>query len=94
MRQFDSLSQFQRYIGFQVPFSFIIIIMIVIMIIAFKGAIPDFFTISSLRLELSPTRTLKSPGRNRVQITCNCRALITCSMSCCVPRGTEGQLSY
>ena len=29
-----------------------------------------FLTIS-LRHQLSPTRTLKSPGRNRVQITCN-----------------------
>ena len=29
------------------------------------------FTISSLRREPSPTRTLKWPGRNRVQITCN-----------------------
>ena len=28
-------------------------------------------TISSLRRELSPTRTLKWPGRNRAQITCN-----------------------
>ena len=30
-----------------------------------------FFTISSLRRELSPTRTLKCPGRNHVQITCS-----------------------
>ena len=30
-----------------------------------------FFTISSLRREPSPTRTLKWPGRNGVQITCN-----------------------
>ena len=30
-----------------------------------------FLTISSLRRKLSPTRTLKWPGRNRVQITCN-----------------------
>ena len=30
-----------------------------------------FFTISLLRREPSPTRTLKWPGRNRVQITCN-----------------------
>ena len=30
-----------------------------------------FFTISSQRRELSPTRTLKWPGRNRVQITCS-----------------------
>ena len=31
----------------------------------------EIFTISSLRHEQSPTRTLKWPGRNRVQITCN-----------------------
>ena len=30
-----------------------------------------FFTISSLHHEPSPTRTLKLPGLNRVQITCN-----------------------
>ena len=30
-----------------------------------------FFTISSLRCEPSPTRTLKWPGQNRVQITCS-----------------------
>ena len=30
-----------------------------------------FFTISSLHRELSPTRTLKWLGRNRVQIMCN-----------------------
>ena len=30
-----------------------------------------FFTISTQGRELSPTRTLKWPGRNRVQITCN-----------------------
>ena len=30
-----------------------------------------FFRISSLRHELSPTRTLKWPGRKCVQITCN-----------------------
>ena len=30
-----------------------------------------FFTISSLRLEPSPTRTLKWPRRNRVQIMCS-----------------------
>ena len=30
-----------------------------------------FFTISSLRRKLSPTRTLNWPGSNLVQITCN-----------------------
>ena len=40
---------------------------IVIIIIAFKGAVRDFlFTISSLRREQSPTRTLKWPRHNRV----------------------------
>ena len=33
--------------------------------------ISRFLTISSQRPELTPTRTLKWPGRNRVQIMCN-----------------------
>ena len=41
-----------------------------IIIIALKGEI-EIFTISSMRRELSPTRTLKWSGRNHVQITCN-----------------------
>ena len=49
----------------------VIIIIIIIIIIAFKGAIRDFFTISSQRHELSPTHMLKWPRCNRVQITCN-----------------------
>ena len=40
-------------------------------IIPFKGAMRDFFTISSLWRELSPTRMLKLPGRNCTQVTCN-----------------------
>ena len=47
------------------------LIMMMIIIIAFKGAIQDCLTNSSLRCEPSPTRTLKWPGRNRVQIKCN-----------------------
>ena len=46
-------------------------VIIIIIIIAFKGAIQDFFTVCSQGHELSPTRTLKWPWRNRVQITCN-----------------------
>ena len=51
----------------------IIIIIIVVVVVALKGAIRDFFffffflTISSLRSEPSPTRTLKWPERNRVR---------------------------
>ena len=44
---------------------------LIMIIIAFTDAIQDFFTISSLRHEPFPTRTLKWPGRNRLQITCS-----------------------
>ena len=53
-----------------------------------------FFTISSQRRELSPTRTLKWPGRNSVQITCNTSSAYHVQVSCYVPLGTKGQLSY
>ena len=53
-----------------------------------------FFTISSQRREPSPTRTLKWPGRNRVQITCNTSSAYRVQVSCYVPLGTKGQLSY
>ena len=43
---------------------------IAIIIIALKGAM-RLFTIRSLCRKLSPSRTLKWPGHNRVQITCN-----------------------
>ena len=52
-----------------------------------------FFTISSQHRELSPTRTLKWPGRNRVQITCNTSSAYHMQVSCYVPPGTKGQLS-
>ena len=53
-----------------------------------------FFTISSRRRELSPTRTLKWPGRNRVQITCNTSSVYHVRVSYNVPLGTKGQFSY
>ena len=52
-----------------------------------------FFTISSQCRKLSPTRTLKWPGRNRVQITCNTSSACHLQVSCYVPLGTKGQLS-
>ena len=47
-----------------------------LMRMALKGAIPFLFfsTISSLNLELSPTRTLEWPGHNHVKTTCNTSA--------------------
>ena len=53
-----------------------------------------FFTISSQHHKLSPTRTLKWPRRNRVQITCNTSSAFHVQVSCYVPLGTKGQLSY
>ena len=58
----------------------------VIIIIILKVAMWDFFTIPSLRHKLSPTRTLKWPGCNHVQIMCNTLTLIkrlSCA-TCCV----------
>ena len=52
-----------------------------------------FLTISSQRREPSPTRTLKWPGRNRVQTTCNTSSAYHVHVSCYVPLGTKGQLS-
>ena len=48
-----------------------------------------FFTISSQRRELSPTPTLKWPGRNRVQIACNTSSAYHVQVSCDVPLGTK-----
>ena len=45
--------------------------MLIILIIALKGTIEIFFTITLLRCELFPTRTLKWPRCNPVQIMCN-----------------------
>ena len=49
-----------------------------------------FFTISSQRREMSPTRALKWPGRNRVQIACNTSSAYHVQVSCYVPLGTKG----
>ena len=50
---------------------FDIITIMTILLIELKGTIEIFFTISSLHRKLSPTRMLKWPGRNCVQIMCN-----------------------
>ena len=66
----------------------------IIIIIAFKGAIQDFLQSPQSAAKLSPTRTLKWPGRNRVQITCNTSSAYHVQVSCYVPLGRKGQLSY
>ena len=53
-----------------------------------------FFTFASQRREPSPTRTRQWSGRSRVQITCNTSSAYHVQVSCYVPFGTKGQLSY
>ena len=55
------------------PFNAIMMMMMMMMMMInrIERRNSRFFTISSLRRELSPTRTLKWPGRDRVQIMCN-----------------------
>ena len=68
----------------------IIIIIIIIIIIAFNGAIRDFLQSRSAANCLQH----KWPVRNRVQITCNTSSAYHVQVSCYVPLGTKGQLSY
>ena len=56
-----------------------------------QGCSSRFLTISSLRHELSPTRSLKWPGCNRVQIMCNTSSAHHVQHA--VPLSTKGQLS-
>ena len=49
----------------------IVYTVIMITIVTLKGAVRDFFTISSLRHKPPPTCTLMWSGCNHVQITCN-----------------------
>ena len=51
------------------------------------------FVTISLRRELSPTRTLKRPGHNRVQINVQYIG-ISSRATCRVPRGMKGQCSH
>ena len=65
------------------------IIMIIIMIIALKGAIRDFYNL------LVASRTVSNMYAQvaRTQLRAAHRALITCSMSF-APCGTKGQVRY
>ena len=49
----------------------LLLLLRLLLLIPFTGAIWEFLTLSSLRCEPSPTRILKWPRHNRVQITCN-----------------------
>ena len=72
----------------------IIIIIILIIIIAFKGAIREF--LQSLHSAANCLQHARSSGPGAIVCKSRAthRALITCNMSCYVPLGTNGQLSY
>ena len=67
----------------------VMIIIVIIIIITFKGAIRDFFTISSQRRNVSNTYAQVAQCAN----TCNTSIAYHVQVSCYVPRGTKGQLS-
>ena len=67
---------------------------VVIIIIAFIGAIRDF--LQSPLCAANRLQHARSSGPDAIVCKSRAkhRALITCNMSCYVPRGTKGQLSY
>ena len=65
----------------------------IIIIITFKGAIKDFQ--QSPHCAENRLQHVRSNGSGAIVCKSRAtRALITCNMSCYVPRGTKGQLSY
>ena len=65
----------------------VVVIIIIILIIALKARIRDFFL-------QSPHVRSSGPSAGVCKSRATHGALITCNMSCYVPRGTKGQLSY
>ena len=72
----------------------IIIIIIIIMIIAFQGTIRDWLQSPHCASNRLQHVRSSGPGAIVCKSRATHRALITCNMSCYVPRGTKGQLSY
>ena len=72
----------------------LVIITIIIIIIAFTGAFRDF--LQSLHCTRKRLQHVRSSGPG--MIVCKSRAthrvLVMCNISCYVPRGTKGQLTY
>ena len=73
---------------------YIIIITITVIIIAFKGAIQDFLQSTHSATNCLQHARSSGPGAIVCKSRATHRALITCNMSCYVPLGTKGQLSY
>ena len=72
----------------------IIVIIIIIIIIAFKGAIRDFVQSPPSAANCLQHVHSSGPGAIMCKSLATHRAFITCNISCYVPLGTNGQLSY
>ena len=72
----------------------IIIIIMIIVITAFNRAIRDFLQSPLCAANRLQHVRSSGPGAIVYRPRATHRALITCNMSCYVPRGTKGQLSY
>ena len=68
--------------------------LIIIIIIAFKGAIRDLLQSPHSAANCLQHARSSGPGVIVCKSRAPHRALITCNMSCYVPLGTKGQLSY
>ena len=68
--------------------------LIITIIITFKGAIRDFLQSPHCTANCLQHTHSSGPGAVVCKSRATHQALITCNMSCYVPRGTKGQLSY
>ena len=65
-----------------------------ITMIAFKGTIRDFWQSPHCAANCLQHVSSSGPGAIVCKSCATQRTLIMCNMSCCVPHGTKGQLSY
>ena len=72
----------------------VVVCVCVIIIIALKGAIRDFLQFPHSTANCLQHARSSSPGAIVCKSRATHRALIMCNMSCYVPLGTKGQLSY
>ena len=72
----------------------VMIIIMIMIVMAFKGAIRD--CLQSSHCAANRLQRVRSSGQGATVCKSRAthRALITCNMSCYMPRGTKGQLSY
>ena len=72
----------------------IVVVEVVVVVIEFKGTIRDF--LQSPHCVANCLHHVRSSDQCAIvcKVRANHRALVTCNMSCCVQRGTRGQLSY